>query len=560
MLGQLSIKDFAIIDELTVSFQEGLTALTGETGAGKSIVIDAILLLAGRRGSQDFVRHGTDKAELEGLFYVDPKHPVLNRLQEFGLPIDEEMLVIRRDLFATGKSVCRINGKLVTISTLREVGQSLLDVHGQHDTQQLLDRKHHLTLLDSFGSEKLFEAKRTYGETYRTYVSVKRKLADLSRNEQETAQRLDILKYQADELSGANLQLGEEEALLQERDQLANYEQLYKGLQAAYDALQGEQKGLDWVGLSLSQLEHVQSVSDTYKSTYNKVADAFYTLEEECSTIRHLLDDLVYDENRLNEVESRLAELQRLEKKYGPTVEEMLEYASKIEEELESLENRESHIARFQKELADVEEELVLEAQVLHAERNRCARALTEQVHAHLQDLYMERTRIEVQFEKRSGSNEFQADGAYTCDILFSANLGEPLKPLSKVASGGELSRFMLALKLVFRQHQAAVSILFDEVDTGVSGRVAQAMADKISYLASFGQVLCITHLPQVAARANCHYLIQKAYRDKRTYTTISPLSKTDRVEEIARMMSGADVTKATKDHAKELLETTLYV
>ncbi|GKU81130.1 DNA repair protein RecN [Niallia sp. NCCP-28] len=553
MLSELSIKNFAIIDSLSISFQKGLTVLTGETGAGKSIIIDAINLLVGGRGSSEFVRHGEEKAEIEGLFYIDEGHPCFKKMQEFGVDIEEGTIILRRDIALSGKSVCRINGKLITISTLREIGSSLIDIHGQHEHQELMDETRHLNLLDTFAINEISKVIKEYEEVYEAYVQTKKKLSKLTENEQQMAQRLDLLQFQHEEITNANLRIQEDEELMEERKRLMNYERIFDSIQTSYNSLRGEQKGLDWLGEAMGHLEDAATLDTEYKTMAESVSNSYYILEDVASKLRNSLDFLEYDPERLNEIESRLNEINGLKRKYGKTVEEIVQYAAKIAEELETLQNKETHIDKLEKELMSLHSDLLVEANELTVLRKMAAERLTDDIHKELKELYMEKTIFEVKIKQNE--ERVTKIGIDEVEFYISTNPGEPLKPLSKIVSGGELSRMMLALKSIFSKHQGITSIIFDEVDTGVSGRVAQAIAEKIAHVSNDSQVLCISHLPQVAAMADTHLFIAKNIQDGRTSTTVNPLAKQDKIKEIARMISGTEITELTKKHAKELLK-----
>jgi DNA repair protein RecN (Recombination protein N) len=553
LLSEISIKNFAIIESLSLSFDKGLTVLTGETGAGKSIIIDAIHLLIGGRGSSEFVRHGEEKAEIEGLFNLDnDQHPCYKKAQEFGIEIEEGMVILRRDISRTGKSVCRINGKLVTISTLREVGSTLVDIHGQHEHQELMDETHHLSLLDQFGFKEIFTSLSEYQTVFHRYEQTQGKLKALSENEQQTAHRLDLIQFQLDEIQKASLKLNEDDDLLEEKRKLNNFERIFEAVQSSYTALQGERKGLDWVGLVMGHLEAAAALDETYKNTYEAVANSFYLLEDAARSLRNEMDQLEYDPQRLNVIEDRLTEINHLKRKYGSTIEEILEYASKIEEEIETLQNKETYIDQLEKDLSSLRKDLSLEAKQLTDIRKKWAEKLTKLIHKELKDLYMAKTVFEIHFESKGN---FSKDGMDQVEFYISTNPGEPLKPLSKIASGGELSRIMLALKSIFSKHQGVTSIIFDEVDTGVSGRVAQAIAEKIFKVAVNSQVLCISHLPQVAAMADTHLFISKVSKGGRTKSVVTSLTFAEKITEIGRMISGTEITDLTKKHAEELLQ-----
>lgn len=553
MLSELSIKNFAIIESLSISFEKGMTVLTGETGAGKSIIIDAIHLLAGGRGSAEFVRHGEKKAEIEGLFQLDePKSQCHQKAQDLGIDIEDGMLVLRREISQTGKSVCRINGKLVTISILREIGSTLVDIQGQHEYQYLLDDTQHLGLLDQFGFAEIGSSLAEYQTVYRRYGQTLNKLKALSENEQQTAQRLDLIQFQFSEIQQANLKLKEDEELFLEKQKLSNFEKTFEAIQSGYQALQGEQKGLDWISMAMGYLEDAKSLDPAYKDLFETVSNSFYMLEDTARSLRNELDQLEFDPERLNEIEERLTEISHLKRKYGHTIEEIMEYSAKIEEEIETLQNKESHIEQLEKERSSIQQDLLLEAKQLTDLRKKWADKLTKLIHRELKDLYMAKTVFQIHFEP---GHDFTKTGMDHVEFYLSTNPGEPLKPLSKIASGGELSRIMLALKSIFSKHQGITSIIFDEVDTGVSGRVAQAIAEKIYKVALDSQVMCISHLPQVAAMADTHLFIAKTIREGRTKTSVTPLTEKEKIKEIGRMISGVEITDLTKKHAEELLQ-----
>lgn len=553
MLRELSIRNFAIIDDLTVSFSDGLTVLTGETGAGKSIIIDAVHLLAGGRGSQEFIRHGARKAELGGLFQIaHDDHPIYAKLEEAGLEAEEGTIILRRDLNDNGKSVCRINGKLVPLSVLRDIGGSLIDIHGQHENQELMDEKHHIHLLDYFAYEELKDVQERYSQLYNSYRALKREVQALNLDEQRTAQRIDLYQFQINELEEAALQLDEEERLLEERRRLMNFHKIFERANLAYEAISGESKGLDYIGNAMNALEDIDDLDTNFKETSEAVASSFYALQDAAYQIKHILDDLEFDPERMNEVEQRLAQYQAMKRKYGTTVEEILVYQAKIEEELMQLINRDETIQQSEKQLHEMEGQLTVLADELSTIRKENAQKLSDAIMNELRVLHMEKAQFIVKFETLE---QFDASGKDNVAFYISTNVGEPPKSLPKIASGGELSRIMLALKTIFSSSTGITSIIFDEVDTGVSGRVAQAIAEKISDISVNSQVLCISHLPQVAAMADHHYYIKKQVEDDRTFTTITEIEGNERIEELSRMMSGAEITDLTLQHASELIE-----
>lgn len=555
MLSELSIQNFAIIEKLEVTFQNGLTVLTGETGAGKSIIIDAVQLLSGGRGSQEFIRHGAKKAELEGMFSIDdPDHPVLSKMQDIGIETEDGIVILRRDLNANGKTVCRVNGKLVTIANLREIGSQLIDIHGQHENQELMHEKRHIHLLDHFAGERLFRTYEDYSELFERYRKLKRKLEMADENEQQVAQRIDLYTFQLNEIDAAALVIGEEEELEEEKRKLQNFNRLYERLNNAYESISGDTHALDWVGSAMSDLEDAALVDRSLQAHAEVVASSFYSLQDTAHELKSVLDEMEFDPLRLEAVENRLALLTSLKRKYGKTIEDIVLYREQIADELDNLISRDERMAEGQEKLNQLVQDLEIEAGELSIIRHESASLLEQAVMEQLQQLHMEKAAFKVEIRKRA-VGQFDRNGYDDVQFLISTNVGEPLKPLAKVASGGELSRIMLALKTIFSKHQGVTSIIFDEVDTGVSGRVAQAIAEKIAMIATHSQVLCISHLPQVAAMADHHYLIKKEVKDERTSTAIRDIKQKERIEELSRMLSGTEITPLTLKHADELLK-----
>ncbi|MDW0117305.1 DNA repair protein RecN [Sporosarcina thermotolerans] len=554
MLSELSIRNFAIIEQLEVSFEEGLTVLTGETGAGKSIIIDAIQLLVGGRGSQEFIRHGANKAELEGMFIIEEEnHPVFEKLNDFGIDFEDGNIILRRDINSNGKTSCRVNGKLVTIASLREIGSQLIDIHGQHDNQELMHERRHIHLLDQFAGQPLFEAHKNYHDIYERYVKLKRRLETANENEQQVAQRIDLYSFQLKEIDAAGLQVGEEEELEEEKLKLQHFNRLFERLNTAFESIGGDNHALDWVGSAMSDLEDAASIDKELSSQAEIISSCFYSLQDVSHELKSIIDSMEFDPMRLSFVEDRLALLLSLKRKYGTTIEDILIYREKISDELDQLLNRDARIVEEQEKLDQLKKDLEIEANELSIIRKKSASVLEKAIMQQLKELHMEKSDFKVSVTRKP-ANVFDSNGIDDIVFLISTNVGEPLKQLVKIASGGELSRIMLALKTIFSKHQGITSIIFDEVDTGVSGRVAQAIADKISMIAVNSQVLCISHLPQVAAMADHHLLIKKEVTDNRTTTAVAEIFEIERTKELSRMLSGAEITSLTLQHAEELL------
>lgn len=550
----MTIKNFAIIESLSLTFQEGMTVLTGETGAGKSIIIDALGLLVGGRGSTDFIRHGEERLELQGLFALaEDNLACRNALLENGIDASDDMVVLERSLFRSGKNSCRINGKLVTTVLLRQIGSKLIDIHSQHEHQELMNEEFHLSLLDRFAADKIKPALTKYQTNFKEYQTILREWQNWTKNERELAQRLDMLRFQQQEIENANLQAGEEDRLLEQKNVLANFEKLNENLQGAYTAIQGEPGGLEFIGEAMRQMEAAASIHTDYKAVSEAISSSYYMLEDSMSQIRQSLDQLEFQPEELNQIESRLNDLNQLKRKYGKTIEDIIQYEKEISTEMEKLTDSESHVGHLETKMATLKTELTKQASTLTDIRKKAAATLEKQIKQELNQLYMEKAIFSVHFE--SGKTELTESGQDSVVFYMSTNPGEPLKPLAKIASGGELSRMMLALKTIFSRHQGITSIIFDEVDTGVSGRVGQAIAEKIYAVSVGSQVLCISHLPQVAAMANHHYYITKKVQNKRTTTSVTILKGEQKVEEISRMIAGIEVTELTKQHAKEMIQ-----
>lgn len=554
MLEELSIKNFAIISSLQLSFQQGMTVLTGETGAGKSIIIDAMGLLAGGRGSADFIRQGASKCTLEGLFSLPQNPEIKNLLVELGIEFDEDQLVVQRDITASGKNVCRVNGHLVNIANLRRIGEYLVDIHGQNEHQELMHADRHLAMLDEFGGKPLLQLKERYHIAYEELQLIRKKVRDRQKNEKEFAQRMDMLHFQLDEITSAALTVGEDDQLMEEREKLANYQRIVSALAVSYEALNSDSSSLDQIGVAMNEMSSIETLDPAYQQISDAIQSSYYQLQEAATDLSRQMDGLEWDENRLNEVESRLEVIRLLKRKYGDSIQQILDYQEEISRELADADFLEGKTEQLAALLAEKEQQAQAAGVALRNLRHEIAGHLEKDILRELQELYMERTVFEVRFSAVS-EGEFHEDGLDQVEFYITTNPGEPLKPLVRVASGGELSRVMLALKTIFSKSQGVTSIVFDEVDTGVSGRVAQAIADKIHQIAENSQVLCITHLPQVAAVADAQYFIAKEITGERTETRVRILKPQERVGEIARMLAGTEITPLALEHAQELLD-----
>lgn len=555
MLSSLTIKNFAIIDKIQIDFQPKMTVLTGETGAGKSIVIDALGLLAGGRGSADYIRKGKKKALLQALFILPKNAPAYRILDEVGISYDDNGLILQRELYRNGHNICRINGELVNLTNMRRVGETLIDIHGQNEHQELMRPDKHLSLLDSFANKQLRVLKDKYSESYQQYRKEKASLEKKEKNEKDWVQRLDMLQFQVQEIKTAQLQPEEEEQLAEEKEQLDNYQAIHDALENSYQLLSGEENdALGQVGSVMEQMQRVAEFSPDLGQISQRITDAYYGLSDSVRDVSNQLATMEWDEDRLDQIEHRLDDIHQLKRKYGNSISEILNYYQKIKSELKGMQQTDADSDEQKERVDELFKKSKQIARQLSSERKKSAVQLEKAVHKQLKALYMEKAVFSVKFLQ--GTDErLNSEGLDQVEFYIQTNPGESMGPLARIASGGELSRVMLALKTIFAQRQGVTSIIFDEVDTGVSGRVAQAIAEKISLIAQSSQVLCITHLPQVAAVSDHHYLVTKHVQDGRTETRVERLRQSEKIEELARMLAGTEITDLARKHAAELLK-----
>ena len=553
MLSLLHIENIALIESVDISFQVGLNVLTGETGAGKSIVLDAISALMGERTSRDLIRTGERSALVSGLFRNLPTLPWFG---EMGIEPDENgELLVTRQIMADGKNLCRVGGLPCTVVQLRLLGRQLINIHGQHDSQQLLDDESHLAYLDSFGGlgPQLEEYQQTYGQM----TQIRREMDALHMDEGEKSRRMDTLRFQISELERAGLMLGEDETLVERRDLLRNSGKLVDAAEEAYQALFGDENragAVDLLGEAEGAMTTVSRLAGEMATMADALAELRYSAQDLAENLRDLRDRFDASPGELDQVETRLDMLYRLKKKYGGTTEEMLRYLERCREELDSIELSGDKLARLEQQYEKTLAQAMGRAATLSEARRCAAEAMREKIQEELRQLDMPKVRFQVEFEPKNGEPPLDQTGMDKISFFMSANVGEELKPIHKVASGGELARIMLALKNVLTENDTVSTMIFDEVDAGVSGRAAQKVAEKMGALGTKRQVLCVTHLPQIAAMADLHFLVQKGERDGRTYTEVAALSREDRREELARLTGGVHVTEAIRQGAEELL------
>ena len=547
MLSLLHIENIAVIECADISFDRGFNVLTGETGAGKSIVIDAISAILGERAYRDMIRTGTERASVRAVFTNVPEFPWF---AENGVEYDPET-VISREIHLDGKNICRVNGTLVNVTSLHKLGIQLINIHGQHDSAALFDEENHLAFLDAFADNGKLRA--SYGERYEAVAKLRREISTLTMDEGEKLRRMENLKYQIAEIEKAELESGEDDRLEERRKVLQNAEKLSNGMETAVECLYGGEDSDGASGL-LAQAEYalarLSRFSDSFAALHDRVSDLMYQVQDAAEEVRDARDDLSYSAEELEQIESRLDVIHKLRRKYGTTCEDILEYLDKAKKELDEIEFADDKLERLKRNLKKAEKEAWDAALALRENRQQAAENMSQRILSELAQLDMPR----VQFACRFTETELTASGADAVAFYMSANAGEALKPLSRVASGGELARIMLAMKNVLAEKDQVATLIFDEVDTGVSGRAAQKVAEKLRSVAVHKQVLCVTHLPQLAALANTHLLIAKSERDGRTYTSVTPLDLEGRKRELARIIGGANITETTLKSAEEML------
>ena len=551
MLSQLYIENIAVIEKASIDFQKGFNILTGETGAGKSIIIDSINAVLGGRVSREIVRNGAKMARVSALF-TSIGTETLQKLEELGLsPEEEENLLLQREIRSEGKTVCRINGRPATVSMLREVGLTLLSILGQHESYELLSPEQHVEYIDSFGG--LNELKSQYSSAYHKLRSVKKEWDSLLMDEDQKARRMDLLRYQIEELEAGEIRLGEQEELAQQRTMFRNSEKIAESIAIAKNALGGDDESagaVSSVGTAADSLEDAAQFLPSLTSTAQKLRDLEYNLQDCLAEVREAGESLEYDPARLEQVEERLDQLYRLSLKYGSTEEEMLEFLERSRKELRTIELSDERAQELSEEYERCKAEAIQLAKELSSKRRKAASELVSQVREEL--TFLDMPGVEFQVEQlRCPLNQWGCD---KIQFLLSTNPGEPPRPMAKIASGGELSRIMLAIKTVLSGTDRIPTLIFDEIDTGISGSAARKVGLKLQQVSQNRQVLCVTHLAQIAALADAHFLISKQIRDQKTFTQVLPLDFEGRKREIARIMGGTEITPLLLQNAEEML------
>lgn len=553
MLLQLNISNFALIENLTINFEKGFNVLTGETGAGKSILIDAISYVLGGKFSKDLIRTGEEKTYVEAVFTIENKKTA-EVLKLYDIEA-EDMVIISRETFMTGKSIAKINGKAMLLNNVKTVSSTLLDIHGQHENQNLLDSANHIYYVDDFGGEKLDTLLENYRLKYRHLLNIDNEINKIQGKAGEKETLIDFYKYQLDEINKAKLRVNEDVELESEFSILSNAEKINNSLNICYEILDkggdSSPSVYDALGLVIKEIRGIQKHIEKVKAIGDSLEESYYNLEQNIAEVRNLRDSIQYDENKLEFINSRIYQIGLLKKKYGNSIKEIIEFRDKIQTQYEELINSNEIIEKLKKEKAELIIELTQITNQIHDKRCKTSILLEKEVTKELKYIGLEKCIFKIEISKQDGFNE---NGNDKVQFLISTNPGEPLKDLEKIVSGGELSRIMLAFKTVFVDKDSIPSVIFDEIDVGISGRVAQSVAEKMYLIATKHQVFCVTHLSQIACMSDTHFLISKDVKKDKTYTSVTKLSNDHKQIEIARMVGGAEVTKLTMEHAKELI------
>lgn len=562
MLCQLTIKNIALIDALTIEFTDGLNVLTGETGAGKSIVIDAMNLALGERADRDLIRSGQERASVEALFDVSACPSVAPLLEENGIETEGGQLIVSRVLTLSGRNIVRINGTLVPLSLLKQVTSALVDVHGQHEHQYLMDEGRHLGFLDGFARHEVGEVAAVVAEKFQQYHAIKLRLRGIRQNSQERVQRVDMLRYQIDEIAQAKLKQGEEDELLEQRNLIRNAEKILSALSQCSAYLDGYEEMpacTDSIRQAVSLLSGISGYGAQFETLEEQLRDVYYTLEDIAMQVHVQAEKMDFDPAVADAVESRLDEIKSLKRKYGNTIEDVLRYQQDAQKELDQLTRQEKDSSQLDQQFARLSKELYEACTRLHDLRKQAAERFCAAVEEQLRDLGMAKARLHVDFAALlpfdQAEKYYSASGLDRVRFMISTNAGEPLKPLARTASGGELSRIMLAFKTIAAGIDDVGTMVFDEIDTGISGHMAQVVGEKMAAIGRSRQVICVTHLPQIAALGDSQHLVEKYEEEERTLTHVRSLSFEERVMELARMVGGAAQTEATLQHAREMLK-----
>lgn len=537
MITTLHIKNIGIIEDITVDLGQGLNVLTGETGAGKTLIIDSLQIISGGRFSKEMIRKGENHSFVELCMYEPENEKAI-----------DGNIIVSREISLNGKNMCKINGRMVTVNELKEFMNNFIEIHGQNDNQNLLENKMHLNYLDGFIGEKILDKKQKYIELYEQYCEMKQELKNNFGDEKERQRKLDLLQYQIKEIEEANLQIKEEEELEEKRKIILNAEKITENLQEA-DTLISE-NGIDSISMAIRALEKIELIDSKYEKASNELKNIYYELQELARDVNSYKDDIDFNKEERNFIEERLDLIYALKRKYGNTIEEILKYKEKTKEEVEQIENLEEYNAKLRKKQKEIEEQMKLLADQIHEIRKDKANDLSKKINQELEDLEMKNAKITVKVTYLE--NEYLKTGKDHVTFYIVTNKGEEEKELSKIASGGEMSRTMLAIKKVLADTDQIPILVFDEIDTGISGKTANSVANKLKRIAKNHQVMCISHLPNIAAMADYNYFISKEVCEDRTKTQIKLLQEKEVIEEIARISSG-EINEVSLQYANEL-------
>lgn len=538
MISNLHIKNIGIIDDISINFNTGFNVLTGETGAGKTLIVDSLCIIAGGRFSKDMIRKEQDHSFVELCLYLPENENAI-----------DGNIIVSREIYTNGRNLCKINGRLVTVTELKNFMKNIIDIHGQLDNQIILDATSHIEYLDNFSKEELEETKSKYRELYENYNNIKNELKSNYGDDKEKQRKLDLLKYQLDEIEDANLKIGEDEELEIARNKILNSEKISENLQQI-DIEIGE-NAIDAISKAVKALEKIEGIDEKYQEKSNNLKSIYYDLQELARDINYFKEDIDFDEEERQKVETRLDLIFSLKRKYGNNIEEIIAYKEEIEEEINKIENLEEYIIKLKKEKNDLEEKMEKLCLQMNDIRNRNAITLATNINKQLQDLEMKNAMFKITI-KHNDNNEFNENGLDKVEFCIRTNIGEETKPLIKIASGGEMSRIMLAIKNVLADTDKVPVLVFDEIDTGISGIAANSVAEKMKQIARNHQVLCVTHLAPIAAKGDYNYFINKEIIENETKTKVRLLTEEETIEEIARIASG-NVTELAIKHAKEL-------
>lgn len=553
MIRQLTIKNIAVIDTADIEFDGGFSVLTGETGAGKSIIIDSLNMIKGERASKNIIRNGETKAKVSALVSVsdEARREIYDAT---GIDAIDGELLISREITLDGKNNIRVNGTPLTLSMLKVIGDSIITIHGQHDNTSLLSKKTHIVFLDRFSQDEIAPLLGGYKELHAAYKATQERLNELLESEQDKEQKADMLRFRQGEILSADLRIGEEEELVERKNILDNFRTIADCVNKAYNIMYDSgdygTSAYDALWNGINELADAAQIDTHLGQIHASLSDAGYSIQESLRSLGRYIDSMNFDHSELDEIENRLDVIFTLKRKYGNSIEQILDYCDTITAELDDIDNCDEMIKKVRSELKDLEMRREQAAKALTTARTKAGEALVGLIEKELSELDMSKVRIKAKITPC----DYRDDGADDVEFLILTNVGEDFKPLAKIASGGELSRVMLAIKSVLSHCETADTLIFDEVDAGVSGHAAQKIAVKLHNMSRISQVLCITHLPQIAAMAGEHYLIQKTVQSERTHTTVTRLSHEERVDELARTLGGAAITDITRQNAKELL------